>query len=281
MIVNWSINQGEPDSRFGPEAPDPGYNAIGFPAAWDDRPWIAASFVADRNGLVVGDNLKPEHLLGMEDLATGQALTPDAGREADQWLMRDLRARADAVMWGANTLRIQPTIIPDLHDDPIRHGLRKSHGLPHYPRLVLVTNSGGLDFFLPAFHTKPLEVIILTNETVKTQLEGRAREAKAERTSVVGRGPKELDMAAGLRYLLHALGIKLLLCEGGHSLIESLHAGGFLDEVFVSTSDLAIDPALVKNPRYMFDFAAENARLVAEGQAGGFGFRRWRFNKRN
>lgn len=278
MTITWTINKGELDLRFGPKALGPEYNSIGFPPAWDNRPWIAANFVADQNGLVVGDNIIPEHLLGITSLE-GQRLEPDSGREADQRLMRDLRVRANAVMWGANTLRRQPTIIPDLQDDATLHNLRTSLGFPYYPPLILVTDSGNLDFSLKAFHTDNLRTIVLTNETTAQKLQPLSAGTKAE---IIGIGNPNLNMSAALERLRKQEGMRRVICEGGHKLIVSLRReGGFLDEVFVTTSNVAIDPALVQNPKYMFKFEKEGAELIAFGKAGKFEFRRWRFNKRS
>lgn len=276
MIIRWIMNKGEPDTRFGPETPGEGYNAIGFPPAWPNRPWVAANFVADWRGIVVGDNIMPEHLLGIQSL-DGQALEPDSGREADQRLMRDLRARADAVMWGANTLRRQPQIIPDLGNDLWLHGLRTSRGLSYFPPLILVTDSGNLDFSLPAFHTKKLRTFVLTNNLTAEKLQVAASGTKAE---IIGIGSPKLDMAGALNYLLERESMKVVLCEGGHSLIVSLHELGFLDEVFMTNSNVALDARRIQNPKYMFDFVKEKARRVAYGKAGQFEFRRWRFNER-
>lgn len=283
MKIRWIKDEGEPDRRFGPGAPGTKYNAIGFPPAWPDRPWIISNFVADKNGLVVADNLKdPLAILGKASFPDGKPLTPDPGAEADWRFMRILRAYADMVMWGANTLRLQPRIIPDLYDPqgkPITalHEFRKTHGMPYYPPLVLVTDSGNLDFSLPAFHTAELETLVLTNEVTADRLRPQAAGTNAK---IIGIGTPKLNMTQGLKSLRLEWGAELILCEGGHSLIESLHAGGFLDEVFVTTSNVALEPSRLKNPKYLFDFRQENARLVAHGKAGQFEFRRWRFNQR-
>lgn len=281
MSVDWIENH-ETRWRFGPEKPGPGFVALGFPPAWDNRPWIFANFVADKNGLVVADNLPdPTAILGKVSFPDSQPLRPDTGAEADWRFMRNLRAYADAVMWGANTLRLQPEIIPDLkgpdpNDEPTLRAFRKSHGLAEYPSLILVTNSGQFDFSLPAFNTPGLKTTILTNAMTAELLETKAQGTK---TALVGAGRTQLDMASALEHL-RLQKIDYLLCEGGHSLIVSLHEQGFLDEVFVTTSNIALDPALVQNPKYMFKFEEEGDQLIAFGTAGQFEFRRWRFSDR-
>lgn len=281
--ITWASNEiTEPDARFGKMLPKE-WEVFTFPPAWKHRPWIAANFVADRNGLVVGKTnggktVTPEHLLGKRRFPSNRKCTPDPAVEADQRTMRILRTLADGVMWGRKTLTHQPKIIPDLMGDyRTLHAFRDAHSMGMYPPLILVTDSGELDFSLPAFRTPGLRTVVLTNEATAKRT---APLAAGTNTQVIGFGAEKLNTAKGLEWLLKTEGMNVVLCEGGHSLIESLHADGLLDEVFVTTTNVALDPAKVVDPKYMFDFAKEGARLVACGTAGKFEFRRWRFNER-
>src|ERR1035441_10503048 len=78
-------------SPFADEALAP-YGNFGFPAPPADRPWIYTNFVQSLDGIV---SLLGKHASGAEI----------AQSRADRWLMDLLRAHADAVIMGMNTLR--------------------------------------------------------------------------------------------------------------------------------------------------------------------------------
>src|SRR5215813_13063342 len=68
------------------------YGPLGFPAAPSDRPWIYTNFVQSLDGITT--------LLGKN--ASGGEISQS--RE-DRWLMDLLRAHADGLLMGMNTLR--------------------------------------------------------------------------------------------------------------------------------------------------------------------------------
>src|SRR5947207_14547806 len=67
------------------------YGKLGFPAAPADRPWIYSNFVQSLDGIA---SFKGRH-------ATGGDISQ---LPEDRWLMDFLRAHADAVLLGINTL---------------------------------------------------------------------------------------------------------------------------------------------------------------------------------
>ena len=69
-----------------------GYGNFGFPAPPADRPWIYTNFVQSLDGIV---SLLGKHASGGEI----------AQSRADRWLMDLLRAHADGLLMGMNTLR--------------------------------------------------------------------------------------------------------------------------------------------------------------------------------
>lgn len=65
--------------------------------------------------------------------------------------------------------------------------------------------------------------------------------------------------------------------------LQSLHRAGILDEMFVTATDIHVEPDERMGVKRIFEFEAEAARLVAEGETAadsGYVFRRWRFNPR-
>src|SRR5512135_2679901 len=83
------FDEGEPspveDAAYQP------YGRLGFPAPPADRPWIFSNFVQSLDGIV---SFKGKHAAGA-DISRS---------EEDRWLMDLLRAHADAVIIGVNTL---------------------------------------------------------------------------------------------------------------------------------------------------------------------------------
>src|SRR5271169_5887913 len=71
-----------------------GYGNLGFPPPPADRPWIYSNFVQSLDGIV--------SLLGKH--ASGGEISQS---RADRWLMDLLRAYADGVLMGMNTLRVE------------------------------------------------------------------------------------------------------------------------------------------------------------------------------
>ncbi len=89
------FDHGEP-SPFADEALT-GYGGLGFPAPPADRPWIYTNFVQSLDGIV--------SLLGKH--ASGGDISQS---RADRWLMDLLRAYADGLLMGMNTLREEQRI---------------------------------------------------------------------------------------------------------------------------------------------------------------------------
>ena len=83
--------------------------------------------------------------------------------------------------------------------------------------------------------------------------------------------------------LLTDVGVRYVDCDGGATLLNSLHRVGILDEVFVTVTDVHVEPSEHEAVKRGFAFEAEAACLIAAGRAisdAGDVFRRWRFNER-
>jgi riboflavin biosynthesis pyrimidine reductase len=270
--------------RDDPRSPDPDqFEPLGFPPPWPTRPWIYGNVIASREGIVTwsrsGTLDDP-----VRTIAGGDSTRP--GRRADVRLLRYLRACADAVSFGAETLRDQPDLIgsADLGGDRGERLLqwRARHGLGPVPLQVIYSASGRLDLDVPIFTTPDLTVVVVTTATGARRLrEGRG--AAARLTALVA-GEDRIDALAFRRAherLHDEFGVRYLDCEGGVVALESLRAAGILDEVFVTVTDTEVDAAAHANVRRIFDFEAERAGLAGEGRVAadaGYVFRRWRFN---
>lgn len=164
--------------------------------------------------------------------------------EADRFVMALLRAAADAVLVGGNTLREAPghrwipgDIFPPLAASFAR--MRQALGLPADPLLVVVTASGDLDPEHPALQA---EARVVTTPAGAAVLGGRLPSAC------------RLDVAAGERVDLAAVlaglradGFARVLSEAGPTVTHQLLAGGLLDELFVTVSPVLVggDPSQV------------------------------------
>ncbi|MCC5949314.1 MAG: dihydrofolate reductase family protein [Nitriliruptoraceae bacterium] len=161
----------------------------------------------------------------------------------DQWLMGLLRARADAVTVGANTLRSEPDhlwtpgfIFP--RDGDAFAELRAAEGRRPSPLQVFLTRSGDLPASAAVFAEDDLEVVVATTERGRVRLEERFGSALP--AGVLVAGEQDLDIAA-LHQRLHAEhGVRTVLCEGGPRVYGALVAAGELDEEFLTLSPVLV-----------------------------------------
>jgi riboflavin biosynthesis pyrimidine reductase len=282
--ITWEINL-ERRYPYGEASPDPDrLQTLGFPPPWPDRPWIYANVITSQNGLVAWTR----HDAGddpIRAIAGGDFTRP--GRRADVRLMRYLRACASAVSVGAQTLRDQPALVGTLDDSgsdlgAVLERFRQSHGLRRLPVQVIYTQAGALDLQAPMFSTPGVEVIVVTTGQGARRLRSQGSDGKGVPLLVAGEdalGPAEL------RHAHQRLGtdfdVRYLDCEGGATILAALHEAGLVDEIFVTVTDVRIDPSGHEGVKRLFSF--DGARLIAEGHTAsdaGYVFRRWRFNER-
>jgi riboflavin biosynthesis pyrimidine reductase len=249
--------EAETRHRDDPRSPDPEhFEPLGFPPPWSTRPWIYGNVIASREGIVTWTRTSP-HDDPVRAIAGGDATRP--GRRADVRLLRYLRACADAVSFGAQTLRDQPDLVgsADLGGE-LGGGLlqwRARHGLGPVPLQVIYSASGRLDLDVPMFTTPDLAVVVVTTAAGARRLLGGG-DATAKLTTLVA-GEDRIDAGAlrDAHERLHQdFGVRYLDCEGGVVALESLRAAGILDEVFVTVTDTHVDAAAHADVRRIFDF---------------------------
>jgi riboflavin biosynthesis pyrimidine reductase len=182
-------------------------------------PSLYANFVTSLDGVVAADDAPPSAISG--------------GAEADRAVMGLLRACAEAVVVGAGTLRAEPRhlwtpehINPSLA--PAYAELRRALGLPPTPRLVLLTRSGDVDGSLPAFEVGAL---VVTTEAGAAALRGKLPPASA----VAAVSQQDVGTAEVLG-ILHGEGHRVVLTEGGPTVLGQFLAAGVLDELFLTLS---------------------------------------------
>ncbi|HET7420089.1 MAG TPA: dihydrofolate reductase family protein [Candidatus Dormibacteraeota bacterium] len=200
-----------------PQALERIYGSIGF-----DEPVLYSNFVMSMDGVVT---------LGSKPSA-GSVLS---GRNpADRFLMALLRACADAVLIGAGTLRATPGhqwtpehVYPDLSESFA--DLRIRLGRKPRPRLVLLSASGEV----PISHTAVAGgATIVTTVLGARVLEGRLPES----CDVIRLGDGgAVDVAAAIE-ALRERGCRVILTEGGPSVMGDLVKHDLLDEAFLTLS---------------------------------------------
>ena len=198
---------------------------LGFPEPPAERPWVFSNFVQTIDGLVSFGGTRP----GGEWIAQSRY---------DRWMMDLLRAHADALICGAQSLRLEAQygrisggpvfriVEPELlrlREQVLRRGRQKN---------IIVTGSGNLrasDYRL--FQSEHVEAWIATTP------DGLQRLEKPEGAGVLVTGQgSQLDWTALVHILRREHGIRYLLCEGGPQLYGDLVRAGLIDEKFLTIS---------------------------------------------
>jgi len=214
------------DSAYAP------YGNFGFPPPPPDRPWIYTNFVQSLDGIT--------SLLGKNASGAEIAKSP-----ADRWLMDLLRAHADGVLMGMNTLREeqrnrgpQSRGIVFQAVEPELLGLRKKLGKGRQ-RNIFVTRALNPNLAqLKAFDGDVVDVAIVTSPTGAERL---GSQTSHPHVAVIAAGEGEtLDLTAAMRKLRAEHGVNYLLCEGGPTLYGNLARADVVDEKFITVSPLEI-----------------------------------------
>jgi riboflavin biosynthesis pyrimidine reductase len=208
------------------------YGKLGFPAPHAERPWTFANFVQSIDGIA---SFKGKHAAGSDISQSAE----------DGWLMDLLRAHADAIITGINTLVEETLSAPQLndgrgpvyriHEEPLRDLRAKlSRGRE---RVIFVTASGSVDpGAYRVFDGDLMDAFILTTKAGAARLQGRIDETRL----IVSGEDKTIDLPRAMRVLRQEMGIGHLLCEGGPTLYGSLSRAGLIDEKFVTVSPVEI-----------------------------------------
>lgn len=169
------------------------------------RPWLMANMV-----------------MGIDGSVTRHGRAGDLSDHLDQQLFSFLRTQVDLVLVGASTVRIE-------HYGP----LDASHTSA---RLGIVTIRGDLDFESPLFTASCNPPVIFTSARSLRTIESASR----GRAEVVAVGDDVVDFGA-LAALLHRLGIRRVLSEGGPTVLSALASCSLLDELCLTVVPIVGD----------------------------------------
>ena len=208
------------------------YGNLGFPQPPPDRPWIYSNFVQSLDGITT---LLGEHASGGEISQSAE----------DRWLMDLLRANADGILMGMNTLLEEQRLRgPDSRGiifrvaDPKLRELRARLGKGR-ERNIFVTRATNLDLSrYKVFDGDVVNAAIVTSPAGAGRLRARGSHAHV---AILGAGTgEELDLPLAMRQLRQELGIECLLCEGGPTLYGSLARVDLIDEKFMTVSPVEV-----------------------------------------
>src|SRR5579875_1344170 len=151
----------------------------------------------------------------------------------DQAMFTAMRSLADVVLVGAQTVRREG--YGSLRLPPDRAAARRAAGQAEVPRLAVVSRSLDLDWSGRAFAgaAPGRRPIVLTGAGADPERLARAR-AVAE---VIVAGPDQVEPGQ-VAAELSGLGCRVVLCEGGPTLLGQFAAAGRLDELCLTIAPL-------------------------------------------
>jgi riboflavin biosynthesis pyrimidine reductase len=218
------------DASSGADVPLPAeierhYGRLRFPEPADRRR-VIANFVQSLDGVVELDD---------PSLAGGGPIS--GYNPHDKFVMAVLRAVSDAVVVGAGTLRSVPKHLwtPDhVAADFAGHwaSLRSALGKPRYPLNVILTASGSLEGSFRVLEQREVPVLIVTTARGATRL---ARAGLGPNIQVSPSSEfDEVSAAEVLNAVTDAIPARLVLLEGGPTVMGEFFAAKLVDELFLT-----------------------------------------------
>lgn len=204
----------------------------------------------------------------------------------DTWLMGLLRARADAIMIGDGTLKLERKhifthqfISPEYH--PPMSEWRASLGMPPKALQVVVSLSGEDLEGCAAFGSEQQAVIAITTQGYAKASEW-VRNCDNVQLLELGRDGVDLRRLAEILYTDFA--VKTLLCEGGPGTLGQMHKAGLIDDEFLTFSPVMVGqntaeglrPGLIEGVAFTPE-TAPRSRLLSLRRAGNHLFLRSRY----
>jgi riboflavin biosynthesis pyrimidine reductase len=161
----------------------------------------------------------------------------------DQWVLALMRARADVILLGDGTVRVEPEHIWSHQfiwpaETESFQELRRHEGRQPLPVTAFLSLEGDLPSHAAVFAQPDTRVLVLTTE--KGVALARARTAGAVAAVEIRiHGEETVDLPEALA-ALHADGHRTVNCEGGPRAYGSFLAAGCVDDEILGLSPLVI-----------------------------------------
>lgn len=198
----------------------------------DDSTYAYSNFVLSHDGRISFN--EPGHLGGGDVSGFNQH---------DTWLMALLRARADAVMVGDNTLRLEPEhvwthqyIFPDTTE--IFDSLRSSEQRATFPLQVFLSIDGNINWDAAVFASPDYHSIIATTQEGAARVKSDARSRGT--VDVIAQEGSSVDIAKLVVTLRRDFGVHSLLIEGGPRAYGSAVKDGVIVDEFLTWSPIVV-----------------------------------------
>lgn len=194
------------------------YALLDFPAGDGDRPFVYVNMV---------------HTLDGQAAVQGTAFK--IGTDVDHHLLRQLRVHADAVLYGAGTLRKDDVIVTTHASLQER---RTQQGRSPNPPAIVVSSTCDFDadVFKKKFFTRTdyAKLVVTTPRAQRRNVE-RVVEAGVPVEVLPADDNGTVDIPALMKFLA-GRGNRTVLCEGGPTLNAALARHGAIDELFLTTA---------------------------------------------
>lgn len=203
---------------------DPLLVQMGYVRGRQDRPWIMGNFISTADGAAVVDG--------------GSTAIND---EDDMKMFGAIRAVPDFIVVGAGTVRAEdyrPVVLGEK-----RSQARVAAGLEPHPHLVIVSGSLDLDPGMRVFGDPEHRPTILTGSDASTDRFSTLSEV----ADVV-----RLDSTTAMDIVHYLRMAKVVLCEGGPSLMGEFVAAGLVDELALTVAPMLAagdSPRIAHGPR--------------------------------
>jgi riboflavin biosynthesis pyrimidine reductase len=223
------------------------------------RPFVFANFASTLDGVVSYE---------IEGKSGGSTISNSD--PADRFIMGLLRASADAVIVGAQTVRdvgikslwIPEDSYPDAKHLYAEYRVNTLHK-PEYPLLVVVSGTGRLGLERAIFRTPAVRTVVITTSAGREELTRRgATSLGSVEIHALSSNSDGIAPPAILQLLQSHFGVKTLLHEGGPTLFGQFLAAGAIDELFLTLSPQiagrkgdVIRPAIVQGVQFVPDSA--------------------------
>lgn len=174
--------------------------------------------------------VRPYTVINMVTTVDGKATTlagraQSIGSSVDRLAMRRIRATADGVLNGAETLRrenVNPSVPAEMEAG------RLALGLSAQPVAITITASGDLPLDRTFFVSAAFEKIVVTTEHAPAP----RVQALAQHARILRAGEYLVELPLMMRLLVEEAGIRSLVVEGGPTLNAELISLGLADELF-------------------------------------------------